>query len=424
MARDRLTTLQVKRAHDKGEPVLLPDGAGLYLRKQSASGTSWTLRYRFGGRDRWMALGSYPDMELADARKAARAKRTLVDAGRDPLLEKQRDIDAQIKASAAKKARGKFKDLAEDWYETEIKGGRLKHPAVPRRYLDKYMLPEFGDTVPADITPAMAARLLARVGKTAPTAANDLLRHMRRVFRFAVRRHLMASSPVADFNLSDAGGQESARQRSLSRDELERLFKVLRDSPSFGGTNLLTIKLLLALGVRKGELLGAKWSEFDLDGATDLGPVWQLPAKRTKTSAALSIPLAPSVVEWLKALREVACGSEFVLPKRRRDRRQRALHVGIDTLNAALAGVDHGLDEFTIHDLRRTMRTHLSSLGIRSEVAERCLNHKLPGLQGVYNTHDYFAERKAALETWAALLLEIERGERKVTPMRSRRSSS
>ena len=112
-----------------------------------------------------MALGSYPDMELAEARKAARAKRTLVDAGRDPLLEKQSEIDAQIKAHAAKKARGKFKELAEDWYETEIKGGRLKHPAVPRRYLDKYMLPEFGDTVPADITPAMAARLLARVGK-------------------------------------------------------------------------------------------------------------------------------------------------------------------------------------------------------------------------------------------------------------------
>jgi integrase len=56
------------------------------------------------------------------------------------------------------------------------------------------------------------------------------------------------------------------------------------------------VKLLLALGVRKGELLGAKWSEFDLDGATDLGPVWRLPAKRTKTVAPLSIPLAPAVV--------------------------------------------------------------------------------------------------------------------------------
>jgi hypothetical protein len=102
VARDRLTALQVKRAHEKGEPVL-PDGAGLYLRKQSASGTAWTLRYRFGGRDRWMALGSYPDMELADARKAARAKRTLVDAGRAPLLEKQSEIYA-LKVSAAKKA--------------------------------------------------------------------------------------------------------------------------------------------------------------------------------------------------------------------------------------------------------------------------------------------------------------------------------
>jgi hypothetical protein len=140
MARDRLTALEVKRAHDKGEPVLLPDGAGLYLRKQSAHGTTWTLRYRFGGRDRWMALGSYPDMELAEARKAARAKRTLVDAGRDPLLEKQNEIEAQLIASAAKKARGKFRELAEDWYETEIASGRLKHPAVPRRYLDKYLL--------------------------------------------------------------------------------------------------------------------------------------------------------------------------------------------------------------------------------------------------------------------------------------------
>ncbi len=420
MARDRLTALQVKRAHDKGDAVLLGDGAGLYLRKQTSAGTTWTFRYRFGGRDRWMALGNYPDMELAEARKVAREKRTLVDAGRDPLLEKQSEIEAQLKASEAKKARGKFRELAEDWYATEIEGGRLKHRDVPRRYLDKYLLPEFGDAVPADITPAIAARLLARVARRAPSASNDLLRFMRRVFRFAVRRRLIATSPVADFNLSDAGGQESARQRSLSRDELEKLFKAMRDAPSFGGTNLLTVKLLLSLGVRKGELLRARWSEFDIDGITALGPHWRLPASRTKTAAPLSIPLVPPVVGWLKSLREVSSGSEFVFPKRRRDHRQRALHVGIDTLNAALAAVEHGLEAFTIHDLRRTMRTHLSALGVRTEVAERCLNHKLPGIQSVYNTHDYFAERRAALESWTALLLDIELGERKVEPLRRR----
>jgi len=120
----------------------------------------------------------------------------------------------------------------------------------------------------------------------------------------------------------------------------------------------------------------------------------------------------------------VSNGSEFVFPKRRRDHRQRALHVGIDTLNAALAAVEHGLEALTIHDLRRTMRTHLSALGVRTEVAERCLNHKLPGIQSVYNTHDYFVERRAALESWTTILLELARGERRVTALKSRRASA
>jgi integrase len=94
------------------------------------------------------------------------------------------------------------------------------------------------------------------------------------------------------------------------------------------------------------------------------------------------------------------------------------LHVEIDTLNAALTSVDHGLEHFTLHDPRRTMRTHLASLGIRSEVAERCLGHKLRGVEGTYNTHDYLNERRAALETWTAVLLDMESGVRKVTPIR------
>jgi hypothetical protein len=71
----------------------------------------------------------------------------LHDAGRDPLAAQREEIAAQLMASAARKARGKFTELAEDWYETEIEGGRLKHPAVPRRYLDKYLLPEFGSNL-------------------------------------------------------------------------------------------------------------------------------------------------------------------------------------------------------------------------------------------------------------------------------------
>jgi len=94
------------------------------------------------------------------------------------------------------------------------------------------------------------------------------------------------------------------------------------------------------------------------------------------------------------------------------------LHVAIDTLNAALTSVDHALEHFALHELRRTMRTHLASLGIRSEVAERCLGHKLRGVEGTYNTHDYLNERRAALETWTAVLLDMESDVRKVTPIR------
>jgi integrase len=354
-------------------------------------------------------------MSLAAARIEAREKRLMLDKRRDPLFAKQEAEEAQRAAIAAQKARQTFRDLAEDWYSTEIDPRRLRHPKVPRRYLDKYLLPAFGERVPAEITAADAARLLAQVRKSAPTAANDLLRFMRRVFRFGVRRHLLTSNPVADFDQSDAGGPERARKRALSVEELAKLLKALRESPSFGGANLLAVKLLLALGVRKGELLGAQWSEFDLDSAS---PTWRLPASRTKTGEALTIPLVPAVASWLKSLREVAGGSAFVFLKRRRDPRQRVLHLGIDTLNAALAAVEHGLEHFTLHDLRRTMRTHLASLGVRSEVAERCLGHKLRGVEGTYNTHDYLNERRAALETWTALLLDIESGAQKVTPIR------
>jgi integrase len=84
--------------------------------------------------------------------------------------------------------------------------------------------------------------------------------------------------------------------------------------------------------------------------------------------------------------------------------------MGIDTLNVALKRVKHGLADFTLHDLRRTARTHLAALGIRREVAERCLGHKLRGVEGTYDRHDYFKERRLALAQWAQLLLDAERG--------------
>jgi len=408
MPRAKLTALAVERAQRSGESLLLSDGDGLYLRKQTRHGASWTLRYRFAGKEHWLTLGNYPDMSLALARIEARQARVLLDRQQNPLSVRRAAIEEE-------RQKGSFKALCEDWYRAEVQARGLKHPGVPRRYLDKYLVPKLGRLAASDISPADIARLLDDLKGRAPTAANDLLRFTRRIFAFGVRRRIVPSNPAADFSPRlDAGGTERPRSRALGADELAQLFEKMRGTANFGEDNLLAIKLLLALCVRKGELLGARWSEFDLDGKTTTGAVWHLPASRTKTGESLDIPLASAVVDWLLRLRVLAAGSEFVFPKRRRDPRERVPHMGIDTLNVALQRVAHDLPHFTLHDLRRTARTHLAALGVRREVAERCLGHKLHGVEGTYDRHDYFRERRAALAQWTQLLLDAERGESKV----------
>jgi integrase len=409
----KLTALQIDRAHRKGEPVKLGDGGGLVFRKQTPEGAGWVLRYRFAGGERFLTLGNYPDMSLAKARTEASQARLLIDQGKDPLAAKRAAIE-QLRG------RGTFRQLAEDWFRIEIEGRNLKHPEVPRRHLDNYLLPDLGRTAAAEVHAADIARLLDKVKGRAPTAANDLLRYARRIFDFGVRRQMLVGNPAAGFTPRlDAGGTERARKRALAGDELASLFKALRKSPTFGGDNFLAIRLLLALCVRKGELLAARWGEFELERKPAAGgPVWHLPASRTKTGEALDIPLVSNVVAWLRTLKELSAGSEFVFPQRRRDHRQRVPHVGLDTLNVAVTRVEHGLEPFTLHDLRRTARTHLARLGVSREVAERCLGHKIGGVEATYDRHDYFNERRDALAKWTALLHDAELGEHKVTPFR------
>lgn len=391
------------------------DGQGLYLRVRESGSASWTLRYKTHGRERWMDLGDARDTSLALARTRARGERVKLDAGHDPLE------DRRLADSEARK-RGTFTQLANDWYGAEI-APRLKHPEVARRALDNYLLPKLGRVVAAEVRPGECADLLHSVRSEFPATANDLLRYMRAIFAFGVRRHRIEHSPVATFTARlDAGGNEVSRTRALSRVELGQVFEAIRREPSFGGDNLLLVRLLLATCVRKGELFAARWSEFDLEGTTDDGPAWHLPAARAKMRTGLDIPLCQVVVDWLKTARELAAGSEWVFPARRRDKRGRYSHVGMDTLNVALARVKHHLEPFTIHDFRRTARTQLAELGVAPHVAELCLNHKPHGIEAIYNRHTYFAERRAALEAWAELLVQIEAGQSKVVPIGQGRS--
>lgn len=405
----KLTDVEIRNWIKAGERFEgKSDGDGLYLRfRPEDAAPLWRFRYRFAGKARVMNLGSYGDLSLADARKRAKELRARVALGHDVAAEKQeRKAEAAAKREADANAVTVAK-LADDYFERMILG-RWKHPNIVRSRIEKDIKPNIGRLKVEDVKPShIDAMLQTIVKRGAPTIANDVLRWTRRLFDFAVKRHMVQHNPAAAFDLSDAGGKEEARERALSREELVRLFEAMRTAPGFSHENLLAVKLLLLLAVRKQELTGARWEEFDLDKA-----VWSLPAERTKTEAAIDIPLPAPAVEALRDLHRLACGSDWVFPARKAQQRMLP-HIHENTLNVALSKVKRVMPDvppFCIHDFRRTARTHLAALGVDPFTAERCLNHKIKGVEGIYNRHDYFDERRKALDLWARFLEVCEKG--------------
>ena len=398
---------------------LRSDGEGLYLSfRQDFAVPLWRFRYRFAGKPRVMNLGSYTSVSLAEARKTAKEYRARIALGYDVAGEKQeRKRAARAKIEAAKFERN-VGQLADEYFERTILG-RWKHPNIVRSRINKDIKPNLGKLAVQDVKPKHIDEMLQAIkNRGAPTTANDVLRWVRRMFDYAVKRQMVQYNPASAFDLSDAGGKEKSRERWLTRHELVQLFEAMRTAKGFTVENLLSVKLLLLLAVRKQELTGARVAEFDLENA-----VWNLPAERTKTSAAIDIPLSEPAVECLRKLIELGSPSEYLLPARKRQDRMLP-HIHENTLNVAMSKVKallSDMENFTIHDFRRTARTHLAALGIDPHVAERCLNHKIGGVQGIYDRHDYFVERQDALAKWAEFLQTCEAGKDwNVIPLRGK----
>jgi len=395
------------------------DGAGLYLRyRPNDAAPVWLFRYRFAGKARLLVMGSYSSMPLAKARKEAELLGARVKLGHDVAGEKKaRKLEA-LEAIEAEKRKLTVAMVADDFCSQMI-DGKWKRDHVVRQRIEKDILPVIGKMEVGTVRPADIDAMLRRVRKRdAPAIANDVLRWAKRIFNFAVKRGLCGFNPAAAFDTSDAGGKMKARDRTLSRSELVTLFAAMESTPSFGRENELAVTLLLLTCVRKNELLQAKWSEFDLDAG-----VWHLPGARSKTDGAISIPLSGWAVECLKEAHTLACGSDFVFPSRKAQNRQLP-HVSENALLEALRRLESnmpGVEHFTVHDLRRTARTQLAELGVAPHVAEKALNHSLGGILRVYDTHDYFVERKAALEQWSDLLRMLAVGGADVIPLHEKK---
>lgn len=386
---------QVKSLLRNKEVGIHSAGNGLYLRVNDKGLGFWFVRYSIFKKRREMSIGQYPQVSLADAAgNAATIKQGLKD-NVDPLAEKARLTQKKFNT---------VDDLAEDWLGDCTK--RLKHPKIPRQVYRDYISPSMG-ALPLDkVEPTDVRAVIARVAKLGRKArANDVLMYCKQLFRHGVKLNAMSWNPASPFTIDDAGGAEESRDRALSLEELEQAFECLRNnSDQFSRENYLAVALLLMLGVRKMELVSAKWSEFDSANA-----VWHLPKDRSKTEVAITIPLPALALKYLKELYIRANGSEYLFPNRRAHKaKQRFPHMSPDTINTALKKLftqdKMPVEHFTIHDLRRTCRSLLASLRVPDHVAERCMNHKLKGVIGTYNRYDYLDERREAFDQLSLLL--------------------
>ncbi len=410
----KLKDIEVQAWIRSGKPIAgKSDGDGLTFTLSAKGTATWVFRYRFGGKQRELTIGNYPTITLKRARELATEARAKVQQGVDVAREKK---EQRIALTTA----GTVKQLCDEYFERTVLG-KVKRPDIVREMLDKDLIPKIGWMRIAEIKPMdIDGMIRAIVDRGSPVMANRVLTTTKAVFDYAIRRHWIEQNPATAFRRKDAGGDETARTRALSADELVKLFKAIREAgPTFRIYDL-AVKVLLATAARRTELIDASWSEFELDGDA---PVWRLPAERIKTEKSMAqrgfvIPLPPVVVEWLREIKRISVASDYVFPARRRRGKPT---MAPETIKWALGEIEHGLAPFTLHDLRRTARTHLATLGVAPYVAERCLNHKLPGINDTYDTHDYLSDRRLALNAWADLLVQLDRGETgKVVPIKSK----
>lgn len=381
---NKLKAKRVQSIASNGEVGFHSDGNKLYFEVTTTGHKRWVMRFKspVTGSRREVTMAHYPEYSLAQARDMASEWRTMISRGLDPLLERQKSDLERLET---------VDSLWADFYGDLKK--RIKTHKLDESLYNREVKPQIGNLPIKKVTAVLVRRVFTRClegPKPRPSVSTKVLRLLKRLFNHAVKLDLLDANPALSFSPQDAGGTDKARDRVLTLPEADVLFRAMRKAgTAISRENYLMVALLLVLGVRKMELGAAPWSEFDLEKG-----IWKLPNERAKKEHGLDIPLTPQVIEWLKELHTRAAGQLYVFPAKRASN---SPHMCETTLNAALK-IDHELEHFIVHDLRRSCRTLLSKLGVNSDHADRYTNHIPEGMRRIYDRHDFFEERRAAQE--------------------------
>jgi integrase len=397
---------------------------GLAVRVTASGGRTYLAQYTMDGQKWRMPLGACSALSLAQAREAAAAVMGDVAKGVNPWQVREE----RKKAERAERARDRLtlRALIDDWHRLHLANKRPRYAKEAVRALH-WAFADTLDDAAEDLDRATVVRTLDALTRrrtrknaegtdrrkgnamTGRTAA-----YGRAAFAWAVKRGTVQTNPFADLPVSKASAK---RERVLNDNEIAQIWHAAGEAASPYGT---IIRLMILTGQRRGEVAGMTWGELSADLTT-----WTLPRERTKNGVVHVVPLSERARDLIRATLPKDADTERIMRERRASNAlvlpgavgtvfsgwskcKTALDKAINEARAKAAGEAGGttvpLESWTIHDLRRTLATGLQRLDVRLEVTEAVLNHvsgSRGGIAGVYQRHDWAAERRTALDRWA-----------------------
>ncbi|MBR8367266.1 integrase arm-type DNA-binding domain-containing protein [Burkholderia sp. AU19243] len=391
-----LTDAEIRKAKPGEKPIRLFDGGGLYLEISTAGGKWWRLKYRFGGKEKRISLGVYPDVGLKDARDRRDEARKLLAKGVDPGEAKKAK-----RAASLERAANSFEVIAREWFAKYAPGWAASHADKIIQRLERDVFPWLGGRPIADIAAPELLTVVRRIEERgAHDTAHRALQNCGQVFRYAVATGRAQRDPSGD--LRGALPPLKHEHYAAITDPI-RVGELLRAIDGFQGTFIVKCALMLApmLFVRPGELRLAEWSGFNLDKAE-----WRYLVTKTKTEQL--VPLSNQAVAILRELCDLTGQRQHVFPGR--DPRKPMSEAAI---NAALRRMGYDTKtEITGHGFRAMARTILhEELHFRPEVIEHQLAHRVPDTLGTaYNRTKFLKERRMMMQKWADYLDHVKQG--------------
>jgi integrase len=362
---------------------------GLALRVGMGGTRTYFVRYRFGGKNRRLKLGTHPNLTLADARDRARKKLAEVQGGGDPAQQK---ADRRV-------GHGTFRALADEVLAARKARTRPKTQRQREQLLEKHVLPAWGEREAASITRREVVLLVERIAASTPIQANRILAIIRLLFNDGLRRGFpgLDASPA---HMVAPPGEESGRDRYLTAAEIRKVWQATEHEPLWSRA---VVRLAFLTAQRVGSILALQWQLVDRD-------LWTIPAKDFKGKRTHLVPLSAEALAILESLRRPAPADEtWVFPSRAGTQSGHVTNVSKPLERTrTLAGIPH----WVLHDSRTTFRTWATrgaedgGLGVLPHVADAVLGHAESSLgwsryQGDRDRY-LLAEKRAALKAWGA----------------------